>query len=70
MRIKDMVIGDKVIYRSNDFDGSTDVLATIVEVAEDHALAICDGLQGWDRDVKLRIEPDFNESNFTFVKHA
>lgn len=55
------VIGTKVLWIVNDFDGCTKTRATITEVYQDHAIAIS------DNGITLWIDED-NENDFTIIK--
>lgn len=51
-------IGQNLIYFWNDFDGRGEMICTVIEVYEDHAIAIADGMRLWiDDSTKSMFRP-------------
>ena len=52
---KKLKVGDKLVYRFNDFDGHGSFDAVVTEAHKDYALAMCDGMRmridNWTADM-------------------
>lgn len=49
-------VGDRIEYSWNEFDGTGKLRGKIIEVAEDYAIAECDGMKLWiDEDTEYQF---------------